>query len=46
MENTKQKTFVQCKEIAQNVEFIKFADNFTLDIFLPESLNISFINSD
>ena len=33
MENTKLKTFVKCKETAQNIEFIKFADDLILDIF-------------
>ena len=30
--------------MAQNVEFIKFADDFPLDVFLTECLKISFIN--
>ena len=34
IKDTKQKTFVKCKEIAQNMEFIKCADNFPLDILL------------
>ena len=44
MNDTKQKTFVKCKEIAQNMEFIKCVDNFPLDILLLFLFYIEYVH--